>query len=69
MNEKVKIHSENIKLDQFLKWSGITQTGGEAKQTVAEGRVLVNGEKCLQRGKKLRVGDKVEFNGKTIEIC
>lgn len=66
--EKVSIKTEYIKLDQFLKWAGICDSGAQAKEKVASGTVTVNGEKELQRGKKLRTGDKVEADGKLFEI-
>ena len=43
-------------------------SGGEAKTAVAEGLVKVNGETCLMRGKKIRPGDVVEFDGEVIEV-
>lgn len=49
-----------IKLDQFLKWQGVTESGGAAKALVAEGGVKVNGEPESRRGRKLRNGDTVE---------
>ena len=67
--DKIEIHSEFIKLDAFLKLSGLAETGGEAKLMVADGEVLVNGEVCTQRGKKLRPGDKVSFGGETLEVA
>lgn len=57
--EEIKIRTEFIKLDQFLKFCGIAETGGHAKEIVAEGVVYVNGEICMQRGKKLFPGDEV----------
>jgi ribosome-associated protein len=48
-----------IKLDRFLKWQGIAQTGGEAKIIVQQGSVLVNGEIETRRGRKLTQGDRV----------
>ena len=62
MNE-VKIKTEFIKLDSLLKFAGLTDTGGEAKMLIQEGRVLVNGEVCTMRGKKIRTGDKVSIDG------
>ena len=56
----IKINTEFIKLDQFLKFSGICETGGEGKELVAAGFVRVNGEQELRRGKKLYPGDVVE---------
>ena len=67
MNE-IQITTEFIKLDSFLKWAGIASLGSEAKIYVQEGLVLVNGEICTQRGKKLRVGDIVEFEGEEFKI-
>jgi ribosome-associated protein len=66
--EKVKIQSEYIKLDQFLKWSGICDIGADAKILISQGKVKVNGNPEFQRGKKLRIGDKIEFELKIYEI-
>lgn len=57
--QTIKISTEFIKLDAFLKFAGLCQTGGEAKLLVAGGGVLVNGVVCTQRGKKLRPKDVV----------
>lgn len=59
--ETVSITTEFIKLDSLLKLSGLAETGGMAKEMVAAGDVLVNGEICTQRGKKIRPGDRVEI--------
>ena len=64
----VEISTEFIKLDALLKFAALVGTGGEAKFVIAEGLVKVNGETCTMRGKKLRAGDTVEFNGETITI-
>lgn len=66
--QEVKITTEFIKLDAFLKWCGAVSLGSEAKILVQEGEVLVNGEVCIQRGKKLRVGDMVEFDGEIYKV-
>ncbi len=58
-----KITTDFIRLDALLKFCDIAQTGGHAKIIVQEGEVKVNGEVCQQRGKKLRSGDEVEFEG------
>ena len=47
--EKVLITTEFIKLDSFLKYAGLTDTGGQAKEMVLEGMVKVNGEVCTMR--------------------
>lgn len=66
--EKVEINTEYIKLDQFLKWSGACDNGAIAKNFILEGLVKVNGNIELQRGKKLRNGDIVEFDNKIYEV-
>ncbi|NFN95419.1 MULTISPECIES: RNA-binding S4 domain-containing protein [Clostridium] len=65
---KIKINTEIIKLDAFLKWSGIASLGSEAKIYIQEGLIRVNGETCLQRGKKLKIGDVIEFENEEFEI-
>jgi len=62
--KKVKITSEFIKLDQFLKWADVTSSGVEAKYMVQDGEVTVNGEPEERRGRKLYPGDTVEVMGK-----
>lgn len=66
--EEVKIHTEYIKLDDLLKYAGILGTGGMAKAVIQDGLVKVNGEVCTMRGKKLRGGETVEFNGNTVRV-
>ncbi|WP_379137620.1 S4 domain-containing protein YaaA [Paenibacillus sp. sgz500958] len=58
--KSIVIHSEYIKLDQFLKLSDCVSTGGMAKALLQEGYVLVNGEKEERRGRKLYPGDQIE---------
>lgn len=65
---KIKINTEFIKLDSFLKFSGIAQTGGHGKILVEDGLVKVNGETCTARGKKLYPGDKVEVQGEDFQV-
>ena len=67
--EKIAIKTEYIKLDALLKYAALLASGGEAKTAVAEGLVKVNGEVCTMRGRKLRAGDAVGFDGETVEIC
>jgi ribosome-associated protein len=57
-----------IKLDQFLKWVGAVQTGGEAKLMIQEGEVRVNGAIETRRSRKLVSGDRVILNGKTYRV-
>ena len=58
--EDIKITTEYIKLDQLLKFSGIAESGADAKDMILDGIVYVNGEICYMRGKKLRPGDFAE---------
>lgn len=58
--DKIEINSEYIKLDQFLKWAAIADSGSFAKIMIQSGDVLVNGEVTLERGRKLKKGDCVE---------
>ena len=60
----VSITTEFIKLQDLLKLANAVETGGEAKERVQAGEVLVNGEVCTMRGKKLRPGDVVTFDGR-----
>lgn len=66
--EKIKIHTEFIKLDSLLKFAGAVETGGIGKEIVAEGRIKVNGEICTMRGKKIRPGDKVQIDELDTEL-
>lgn len=61
--QRVAIATEFIKLDALLKFAGVTETGGEAKEAIQAGEVKVNGAVCTMRGKKLRPGDRVELPG------
>ena len=67
--EKIILRDEYIKLGQALKAAGLVGSGVDAKMVIADGLVSVNGEVEYQRGKKLRGGDLVEFNGESILIC
>ena len=64
----VEITTEFIKLQDAMKFANIVYSGGEAKALIQEGEVMVNGEVCTMRGKKLREGDKFTFDGVTYLI-
>ncbi len=68
MDSNVKITTEYIKLDRLLKFAGAVSIGSEAKELIVSGKVSVNGETCLMRGKKIRSGDIVTINGKNIAV-
>lgn len=61
--QNVSITTEYITLDAFLKWVGVAQTGGHAKELIASGLVRVNGEVETRRGRKLRPGDHIAAKG------
>lgn len=66
--EKIPIHTEFIKLQDFLKFANAVESGGMAKNMILNEEVTVNGEICTMRGKKLRPGDQVVFMGATYEV-
>ena len=67
--EKIRIHTEFIKLDALLKFAGLCETGGEAKELIQGGAVLVNGEVCTMRGRKCRAGDVVALDGQAVQVA
>lgn len=66
--DNIKINSEFIKLDQFLKWAGVVSAGADAKLLIFDGLVKVNGEVEVRRGKKLRTGDIIEVDNRVFQI-
>jgi ribosome-associated protein len=66
--KEIKVNTEIIKLDAFLKWAGIVVNGGEAKIYIQNGEVKLNGNVEVQRGKKLKAGDIVEFEDESYKI-
>ena len=66
--EIIKIDTEFIRLDNLLKYAGAVDTGGAAKFLIQDGQVLVNGEVCTMRGKKMRNGDKAQIEDLVIEV-
>ena len=62
--EKISINTEKIQLDQFLKWAGILESGGQVRPMLDEGLIFVNGVKETAKRKQLHPGDVV----KTIDI-
>lgn len=66
--KEIKIETEFIKLEQLMKFASMVQTGGEAKMLINQELVLVNGEICTMRGKKIRSGDEIEFDGEIYKV-
>lgn len=65
---KIRQNDEFIKLGQALKAAGLVDSGVEAKEVIQDGKVSVNGEVDLRRGRKLIGGELIEFNGHEIKI-
>ncbi|MCI8535812.1 MAG: RNA-binding S4 domain-containing protein [Hungatella sp.] len=66
--ESIKLREDYIKLSQALKAAGLVESGVDAKYAILDGKVNVNGQVEYQRGKKLRAGDEVSFQGQIIRI-
>ena len=67
-HRQINIDSDFIRLDSLLKLCNAVMTGGHAKIVIQEGEVKVNGEICTARGKKIKVGDNVEFDNVIYEV-
>ena len=59
--EKISINTEKIQLDQFLKWAGILESGGQVRPMLDEGLIFVNGVKETAKRKQLHPGDVVKI--------
>ncbi|WP_314428375.1 RNA-binding S4 domain-containing protein [uncultured Microbacterium sp.] len=66
--DDVSIGGEMIRLGQFLKFSGLLDSGGDAKEVVIDGFVKVNDEVDRRRGRQLHDGDLVTFEGRTVRV-
>ena len=65
---QVNIRTEFIRMDALLKLAGLVMTGGEAKAVIQGGEVTFNGEVCEMRGKKVRAGDVVSYDGTAVTV-
>lgn len=72
MNDTSKIitelESEFVELYKILKFEGISDSGGAAKQSIAAGLVRVNGEVETRKRKKISPGDQIKVSGQTIDV-
>ena len=68
MPEKIRIHTPFIKLEALLKFAGLCETGGIAKELIQNGEVSLNGETCTMRGKKCVAGDTVTLNSQSVTL-
>ncbi|MCS3844439.1 RNA-binding S4 domain-containing protein [Microbacterium sp. AK031] len=66
--DDVPIGGDVIRLGQFLKFSGLLDSGGNAKEVIIDGFVSVNGEEERRRGRQLHDGDLVTFEGRTVRV-
>lgn len=66
--ETIVIRDDFIKLGQAIKLAGLVDSGVEAKINIQEGYVKVNGQTEYQRGKKIHVGDIIEFDGQQVKV-
>ncbi len=66
--DDISIGGEVIRLGQFLKFAGLLDSGGDAKEVIIDGLVGVNGEQERRRGRQLRDGDLVTFQGRTVRV-
>jgi len=66
--QTVSIRTATIELAQFLKFAGVADSGGEAKQAIVNGLVKLNGAVETQRGKKVKSGDTITFEGKSFVV-
>lgn len=64
----VPVRETPIELCQFIKFGGLAESGGAAKQLIAEGAVLVNGAVETRKRRKLIAADRVEVAGQTIVV-
>jgi ribosome-associated protein len=63
-----ELESEFVELYNILKFEGLSESGGSAKQAIADGLVSVNGEIETRKRKKIRAGDQIDFIDHHIEI-
>lgn len=66
--DDVSIGGDVIRLGQFLKFAGLIDSGGDAKEAIIDGYVLVNGQADRRRGRQLHDGDVVEFEGRAARV-
>jgi ribosome-associated protein len=67
--DDVSIGGDGIRLGQFVKFAGLLDSGGNVKEAIIDGYVLVNGEVDRRRGRQLQIGDVVSFEGRRVRVC
>lgn len=66
--QDIEITTEFIKLDQFLKFAAVVESGGIAKELIKDEQITVNNDICTMRGKKLYNGDIIEALGQKLRV-
>ncbi|MEU1971222.1 RNA-binding S4 domain-containing protein [Microbacterium sp. NPDC019599] len=67
--QDVPIGGDGIRLGQFMKFAGLLDSGGDVKEAIIDGFVMVNGEVDRRRGRQLQLGDVVTFEGRSVRVC
>jgi len=67
--DDIPIGGEAIRLGQFVKFAGLLDSGGNVKEAIVDGYVMVNGEVDRRRGRQLQLGDVVSFEGRRFRVC
>lgn len=68
VSDDISIGGEGIRLGQFLKFAGLLDSGGDAKEAIIDGYVRVNGEVDRRRGRQLVDGDLVTYEGRAVRV-
>jgi ribosome-associated protein len=66
--KRVELSRQPVELYKILKFEGLVESGGAAKQAISEGRVRVNGAVETQKRKQIVSGDRIEFEGTVLEV-
>ena len=68
METEVELNQEPVELYKILKFEGLLASGAEAKNAIADGMVLLNGQIETQKRKKIVSGDVIEFEGEILRV-
>lgn len=67
--DDVPIGGDVIRLGQFVKFAGLLGSGGDVKEAIIDGEVMVNDEIERRRGRQLHPGDIVGFEGRRVRVA
>ena len=65
---RIEFRTEYIKLKDLLKFSGEAESGGHAKRMIEDGEILLNGDRVILPGKKVKSGDIVTVGGREMQV-